>query len=396
MLVPLPQAVCRASVPPTSLSYPPRPKATLHGPPPTTSTPMLLPLSSLFVSKAKACAFCLLCSLLFPFKSSSYCATYSPQLLLLLLLPSTCCSLPLLMKTPRPPSPFRLNSNAGTGCVSAFVRRLLCASLGGNAAGDSGAAQKKTQPVSPSVVARMMGLDSMPVFPCASPESGRSLCEAPVFLRQENENFLVLSFVPEEKVERIGRKCKLKKRKEEFSSGVETRNNRKNSVLGKENSPEKEHRSSKPCGIDDCNSTKSMPCCCHQDLSPVSVLDYPFLIRYSNSLDSEEEISEFQNPRRLSSKFENLNCTASDFLLHSSSREPPATPETTSNFKPVGQDHSQNWLRIIELTEEEVKNKVWWSEENREIAAEVAKKVLDLLLEETVSEISNSIIRSCS
>lgn len=41
-------------------------------------------------------------------------------------------------------------------------------------------------------------------------------------------------------------------------------------------------------------------------------------------------------------------------------------------------------------------NKVWRSEENREIAAEVAKKVLDLLLEETVSEITSSIIRSCS
>ncbi|CAL9123362.1 unnamed protein product [Musa textilis] len=183
-----------------------------------------------------------------------------------------------LMKTPRRP-PLDFNSDAA-GCLSGVIRRLLCASLRHNVHSQGVAMQKKKPPASPCVVARLMGLDSMPVFPYTPPDSvkrsrsaeswpGVSCSEgsrgmqiktsvsfrgAPTYLRQENEEFLVLSFAPERKAETTmakGRKDKAStgdskereaNRAERRVAEKKTRNQQKNSHKHQQNLPERKHK----------------------------------------------------------------------------------------------------------------------------------------------------------
>ncbi|KAG1371566.1 hypothetical protein COCNU_16G006600 [Cocos nucifera] len=138
---------------------------------------------------------------------------------------------------------FHLHSNdaAADGCLSGVLRRFLCGSLRRNdcregeqghgidaAFGQEWKVEQKTMP-SPGIVARLMGLESMPVSPCAaselvarsrstnsleswpgflsershSPEfrTSQSFREAPTYLKQENEDFLLLSFTSDDREE---------------------------------------------------------------------------------------------------------------------------------------------------------------------------------------------------
>lgn len=139
-------------------------------------------------------------------------------------------------------SSFHLPSNddAADGCLSGILHRFLCGSLRSNdgregeeghgidaaAFGQEWKVEKKIMP-SPGIVARLMGLESMPVYPCAaaselvarsrsansleswpgflsershSPQfrTSRSFQEVPTYLRQESENFLLPSFTPDD------------------------------------------------------------------------------------------------------------------------------------------------------------------------------------------------------
>ncbi|MQM05723.1 hypothetical protein Taro_038535 [Colocasia esculenta] len=142
------------------------------------------------------------------------------------------------------PSPYHLNSDAAAaGCFSGILRRLVCGTLdvgsssrnrvadAGTAGAVLGAAEAPekagslkppaTPPSAPGIVARLMGLDSMPELPSApqgpigrSRSTGslegwpvllpvqthrrsHSFRETPTFLRPENDEFLLLSFSPE-------------------------------------------------------------------------------------------------------------------------------------------------------------------------------------------------------
>ncbi|CAL4910520.1 unnamed protein product [Urochloa decumbens] len=125
---------------------------------------------------------------------------------------------------------------SSSGFALDFLRRLLCARSAGNsddpAAAPRGAATPgyvptpETEPRSPCIVARLMGLDAMPTTPPlplrrsrsassaeASPRpwdapppsphqprgirASASLREKPAYLRQESDEFLLLSFSPE-------------------------------------------------------------------------------------------------------------------------------------------------------------------------------------------------------
>lgn len=138
-------------------------------------------------------------------------------------------------------SSFDSRSHAAAGCLSGVVHRILCGSLRSSnsregeeadeidaAFGREWKAEKETMG-SPGIVARLMGLESMPVCPYAASEligrsrsansleswpgflsersqsppvrTSLSFREVPTYLRQENEEFLLLSFTPDEKEE---------------------------------------------------------------------------------------------------------------------------------------------------------------------------------------------------
>lgn len=138
------------------------------------------------------------------------------------------------MKISSSSSPFDLSSNEATsGCLSGLLRRLRCknfqhSSLDAENFDANIKEEQKKPPQSPCLVARLMGLDTMPVHPYTPTESmsrsrstnsadgfygflsgkrnwiakhrtSQSFREEPTFLRKENEDFLVLSFAPDEK-----------------------------------------------------------------------------------------------------------------------------------------------------------------------------------------------------
>ncbi|XP_010920845.1 uncharacterized protein [Elaeis guineensis] len=132
-------------------------------------------------------------------------------------------------------------ADAAAGCLSGILHRILCGSLHssnlreGEEADEIDAAFGRVEQKSmrsPGIVARLMGLESMPVYPYAASELiGRSRStnsleswpgflsersqspvvrtsisfrEVPTYLRQENEDFLLLSFTPDDKEETMG------------------------------------------------------------------------------------------------------------------------------------------------------------------------------------------------
>lgn len=169
-----------------------------------------------------------------------------------------------------PPLDFSSNNAAAAGCMTGILRRFFCGSLrsssnsregeeGDGSHAGFGQEWKVEQRImsSPCIVARLMGLESTPACPGAASEligrsrsvksleswpglpSGRSdrphvwtsqsFREAPVYLRQENEEFLLLSFTPDDKEETVASNAmrhrvgfrEIKERKSEDRAGVE-------------------------------------------------------------------------------------------------------------------------------------------------------------------------------
>lgn len=121
------------------------------------------------------------------------------------------------MKSPSSNS-FQFSSHRHTfGCVSAILRHFRCRQripINENYNQVVELSTTETEAQSPNIVARLMGLDTMPILPNstdsnwpgilteqtnASPaKSLASFHEKPIYLREENEEFLILSFTPDE------------------------------------------------------------------------------------------------------------------------------------------------------------------------------------------------------
>ncbi|CAL9165774.1 unnamed protein product, partial [Musa hybrid cultivar] len=408
-----------------------------------------------------------------------------------LLIIQICLSSPLppLMNTSHPP--LDLNSDAaGVGCLSGVVRRLLCASLRSNVHGDCSADEgvgsgslgiewiamqkkKKKPPATPCIVARLMGLDSMPVFPYTPPMVTRSrstnsveswpgfLCserssgaaqirtpssfrEAPTYLRQENDDFLVMSFTPEDKARSImvksGDSRERKKGGKNNGAKKETRRTEQRSrVAGKqiqkENVPQRKHSSGKGSVMSSpnkaCRTTKSGG----SNIKPAKQKETPLTdergrrknragcsshpstdgacSRSFNSPRSGNSITgslfpsaNAEEERRQTSKLEKLNSTSPSCHPETSSRDrgtdlssEPSTKKS-SKAEQASLEWSEIWEKTCMLTEEDLKDSTWtsretWrSEEAGEIGAVVALEMLDLVLMETVSQMSSNATRS--
>ncbi|WOL14824.1 hypothetical protein Cni_G23605 [Canna indica] len=391
------------------------------------------------------------------------------------------------MKTPPRHSPsFDLHSDSA-GCLSGALRRLLCASLRSaaprgaseladgarwNAAQKNGSSGSKP-PATPCIVARLMGLESMPVFPYTPPESVRRsrstnsadswpgfLCsergesvqarrasssfrEAPTYLRQENEDFFVLSFAPEEKrAERMvasGRRGKANVEELKESNGVKERRAAEKKSSQKENVPQRRQSdnktsvaaspnkevSRKSCRImkveDDVKppkqkhfpvkQEKAMTAnkkkvaasqrrneagCSSQATSPVSVLDYPFVDgEYSisfktspNSGNVEENRRQQQQQssrRKLSSKFENLSSNSSSPHQERICRDRAVSLldepgiKKSSNVEQFDLNWSQTWGKICMLTEQDVKNSTRENWRSEDVSEIAAVIALEML-----------------
>ncbi|RWW12040.1 hypothetical protein GW17_00024311 [Ensete ventricosum] len=390
--------------------------------------------------------------------------------------------LPALMNTSHPP--LDLNSDAGgVGCLSGVVRRLLCASLRSNVHGDCSADEgvgssslgaewiavqkkKKKPPATPCIVARLMGLDSMPVFPYTPPETvtrSRStnsveswpgfLCserssgaaqirtpssfrEAPTYLRQENDDFLVMSFTPEDKARSVMVKAGDSKERKKGGKNngakkeirrTEQRSRAAGKQIQKQNVPQRKHCSGKDSVMSSpnkaCGTTKSGG----SDAKPAKQKETPVTDERarrksragcSSHPSTDGACSPGFNPprsgnsitgsllssanaeaeRKLTSKLEKLNSTSpsSHPVTSSSDRGTDLSSVTTTKKSSKAEQASPDWCQIWEktcmLTEEDLKNstwtsrEIWRSKDAGEIGAVVALEMLDLVLMETVSQ----------
>ncbi|XP_008793135.2 uncharacterized protein LOC103709513 [Phoenix dactylifera] len=312
------------------------------------------------------------------------------------------------MKLSSPSFDSRSNA-AAEGCLSGILHRFLCGSLRSYGDGEEAdevdaalgqewrkAEKKATR--TPGIVARLMGLESMPVCPCAASESigrsrstnsletwpgflsERSRCppvrtslsfrEVPTYLRQENEDFLLLSFAPDDEGETMGssgmrhgtRFREMKERKREITCVEEKKKKKKRDEhqhRRKKNVPRRRHDEVEDSAVHSpkknarrkgCRGTKAedlikptkhaeMPKmlrsssiakkklenarekveseCSSQNSSPVSVLDLACadddcrINNNSPSSEEEKQTAEQSSRRKLSSNFEDVSCCLS-------------------------------------------------------------------------------------
>ncbi|WOL04620.1 hypothetical protein Cni_G13342 [Canna indica] len=388
-----------------------------------------------------------------------YCMVRSRQRVLLFSRPQVTSLSSLFLQKQRShmknahPSPLSMNSEVKNApCLPGILRRFLCASISddivpidNSESGNLGLEWKKTVQKKPSatpcIVARLMGLDSMSVFPYTPPESVEqsqfsnsveNCLGFPCAERNgaENEDFIVLSFGLEDKEERAKVDCKeakiaigdIKERRKETKKGRRINEHKKSQ---EKTALERKHSNGngpmisftkndgvheKSSRIYKCDSNirpvkqkemlismaktnstmKTITSCNHQSMSPVSVLDYPLFdgeyiinINSLNSGNAEHNSPKPDNSKSFSFKFDNLTSASSSFYLKTISR-----PRDMVFL----QESSKRSSNICMLMVEELKNstwiskEVWRSKEFSEVAAAVESEVLDLLLEETISE----------
>lgn len=331
------------------------------------------------------------------------------------------------MKNSSPSSSFHFGSNdpaAAAGCLPGILRRFPCGSLRSRNSGEGEGGEadeidaafgqefkfeaQKTMP-SPGIVARLMGLESMPVHPseligrtrstnsleswpgflserCQSPQVRTSVSfrEVPTYLRQENEDFLLLNFASDDREEKMAsngmRRGKgfreMKERKsEDMDRNEEKKKKKKNKRdehhqhCHKKDAPQKnqdEVMVSSICSRKKdvrgkvCRGSKAddlikpmkrieMPImldksgvakkklenarekveqeCSSQDSSPVSVLDLAYndddccINTKSPSPDEEKQTKQQSSRKKLSSNFENANGLSPNIGLVTFSRD---------------------------------------------------------------------------
>lgn len=234
------------------------------------------------------------------------------------------------MKSPSSNS-FGLSSHEPTfGCVSAILQHFRCRHripIDENYTEAVELSTTETKLQSPSIVARLMGLDSMPISPNAgelnsfgrsqsqnsaeswpgiltertnsSPaKTSDSFHEKPIYLREENEEFLILSFTPdgngEENLPNWGkfRSATSIEREKRKTRRKPIREKRASDSCEEKKNCRKLERVNKKDGIVKCENNGELPLildlekikliqrkveteCSSQNSSPVSVLDLP-------------------------------------------------------------------------------------------------------------------------
>ncbi|GLU18863.1 hypothetical protein SLE2022_351400 [Rubroshorea leprosula] len=348
------------------------------------------------------------------------------------------------------------SKSATAGCIAGIFRRILCSrSLPTHPSdsiteGSSGAIDKhqglevEDKIEAPGIVARLMGLDTMPEIGQAKPNSSisrsklmnsvdythygsdqeqnkhtqvnytMSFREMPKFLVLEEEEFFVLSFEKEGK----GRDLRAKQRKQskgkknitkKVFSERKNRENHQEMTMSKkalcvliEQEQEMNRRISDKSDQDFALSNiKALERkrkkkkgkwsavenvqheCSSQDSSPVSVLDFDQFIVDQEVPTLHEDLKLEGSRRKLSPEPENYGSPCGredDILMDNCEGKSPRLRKK--------EWHSQFWDAICKLTETEVGNSIWLNsmtvkhEEVEDIAAAVGLQILDQLLDE--------------
>ncbi|KAJ4804931.1 Ribonuclease H [Rhynchospora pubera] len=349
------------------------------------------------------------------------------------------------MKSPSSNSIQFVSRQPTFGCASAILRHFLRRhkiSIDENYTEVVELSTSETNAQSPNIVARLMGLDSMPISPhtsclnsvgrsrstnsveswpgiltersnASSVNSLVSFHEKPIYLREENDEFLVLSFTPDENGEESlsnWGKCRLSTAVDRKKRRIQRKQNREKCVSDrceiKENCrklrrDQKEKSVAKNDELPlilDLEKIKMIQRrveteCLSQNSSPISVLDlpetndeYPTEPNSPNS-GATPQAKKQSSRRKLSSNFENLegSFSFSNFQV-----------KEVSNLQTNCRIASCDSTVVKYYVEEDLKNSVWVEREimkpvhAEEIAIEIGIKILDLLLSEATAEICSN------
>ncbi|KAF8762736.1 hypothetical protein HU200_009274 [Digitaria exilis] len=346
---------------------------------------------------------------------------------------------------------------SSSGFALDFLRRLLCARGAGSAADPAAAPTHlqtpETEPRSPCIVARLMGLDAMPpspphAHPSPSPppplplrrsrsassaegspspwdphhqqqprvvRASESLREKPAYLRRESDEFLLLSFSPEDHRGRRDVQEEL-----EFLLAAAGRGERGG---GGPNGGPREQRRNGRCrrllfgGDDEAVSSsgrrRRMPAaeCDAVNSSPVSVLQVrdaqeeestttttsSFLEEEvehaepcSASSDEIQNTLEQQNSRKLHADFDQFdNLSSARSSCHASSRcsdKERRNRRAVNKAEVIAPDVTSFWQPICRLVEEDLKTMKWLVQDAANVAAEMESGILDHLIREMMDE----------
>ncbi|KAJ3676356.1 hypothetical protein LUZ60_003768 [Juncus effusus] len=315
------------------------------------------------------------------------------------------------------------------GCISTILHRLLFRNRISNEENCSDdingeLSKKETKSESPSIVARLMGLDSMPIVPSSSTsdsftrsrsansveswpgfinkrnqvspvQSSISFREKPTYLRKENEEFLLLSFSPDENEDGFVvnlEKMKRRRRKQR-------RENREKEKCRKLRRVKREEI------LEKCDENGELPLilnlekfeleksqveteCLSQNSSPVSVLDLPDtqFETYSpkSGVEQSTEKKQQSSRRKLSSNFEDIT----NFEPFSIDKQINKSIKPEMKFR----DASKFCGHICKIVEKDLKESIWTEKEMRssiygeEISAEIGLEILDQLILEATYE----------
>ncbi|XP_039135995.1 uncharacterized protein LOC120273431 isoform X2 [Dioscorea cayenensis subsp. rotundata] len=331
-------------------------------------------------------------------------------------------------------------SDTGMGCLTGIMSRLLCHNAAREAIREAkqvsrelcNEAEKKPAP-SPGLVARLMGLDSMPVFPYTPPSSmGRSRStssleswplflsgercnekvkmrtsvsfrEAPTFLRQENEDFLLLTFTSEPSEEKDMKELKQVKemRREKVNRREEKKNKHKGRQINEELLSSKHKQRVRRKAVESVRTVKKMEVEVDfnsQNSSPDSVLDNAFGIDnqcYDKKLvkrRSRKKLSSELDCLQLSTPKIKFNVVVDDGGLISQSEDRDRNYRMKKHEKPRN-GSPELWELVCRFADEDVKRSNWFStekcksEDAEEIVFITALHILDCLLHEVVNEL---------
>ncbi|XP_062181271.1 uncharacterized protein LOC133885560 [Phragmites australis] len=320
-----------------------------------------------------------------------------------------------------------------------FLRRLLCAHSASNA-DDSAAAQHgatrdpapEPEARSPCIVARLMGLDAMPADaphghpqplrrsryassaegwppppPCsgdATPQplamqASTSLREKQAYLRQENDEFLLLSFSPEDRSDVKG---------ESFSlAAAETtgRGERRSDRAKKQGRNGQRRRK--------LQFSDQAAECDMQNASPVSVLEARDGHEESSTTTTSSSMEEVENAelcsassvtveetqsilkqqssgRKLRSNFDQIDdlshATSTCHATRCSDRE-RRNRRVVNKAEVITPDVTGIWQPICRMVEEDLKNMDWFTRDGANVVAEMESGILDQLLCEATDEL---------
>ncbi|CAN6349589.1 unnamed protein product [Urochloa humidicola] len=349
---------------------------------------------------------------------------------------------------------------SSSGFALDFLRRLLCARSAGNADDTPAAAPRgvappdhmltpETEARSPCIVARLMGLDAMPTPPLPlrrsrsassaegspspspwdappppTPRAARassSLREKPAYLRQESEEFLLLSFSPEgggdgrrgsDVAEELEFLLAAAAAAESTGCGVRgpegLRKQRKNGhcrrlLFG----------NGEAAGCSSTGRRRRMPAapeCEAQNSSPVSVLEVRDAQEESStSTTTSSSLEEAEHAEPCSATSDEVQNT---FEQHNSRRKPHDDFHQFDNPSParsschasrssrerrnrrvvnkaevIAQDVTGIWQPICRLVEEDLKNMEWLVQDGANVVAEMESGILDHLIREMMDEL---------